>query len=355
MDLIHFLKEHTPRWLEGNGQYPEMVVSTRCRLARNLEVFPFPHMLDEKQRDEVWETVMDVVQGIPHMQEPRVFQVLELSELERAFLVERRLASVDLVRSMTRGTGGVVSSDETVSLMINEEDHLRLQVILPGFQLDEAWATLSELDRDMGSKVEYAYSGDFGFLTTHPSNLGLALRCSVLLHLPGIVLSRKLEAFARLLADRQLLLRGFYGEWSRALGNMFQVSSRRTLGVTEEDMLDEFRLAVIQILNMEKEAREELQKEHKTALEDKIYRSLAILKSARMITFQEASLHLSFLRLGVGLGLLLDLPVQVLNEMLMFGQPAHLQILYDHSMDSEERDVLRARYFRTKLTSLHLT
>jgi len=354
MDLIRILKERTPTWLEGNGQYPEMVVSTRCRLARNLEVFPFPHMLEEKQRDEVWDTVMDVVRGIPLFEEHWTYQVLELSELERAFLVERRLASVDLVRTMTSGTGGVVAPDERVSLMINEEDHLRLQVILPGFQLDKAWEILHTLDRDLGAKVEYAYSGDFGFLTTHPSNLGLAMRCSVLLHLPGIVLSRKLEAFARLLAEKQLLLRGFYGEWSRALGNMFQISSRKTLGLSEEDMLDAFRLAVIQILNMEKEAREELLKEHRTALEDKIFRSLAILKSARMIHFQEASLHLSFLRLGVGLGLLLDIPVQVLNEMLMFGQPAHLQILYDHTMDSEERDVLRARYFRTKLTATGL-
>ncbi len=347
MDFLEKLKEQTPRWLSAEGPYPETIVSTRVRVARNLEAFLFPPRAPEETLQEVWQIFQDVLKRL----DPTLifFENLTLSDPERVFLVERKLASPDLVRRLAPGVGGAFTPDECVSFLINEEDHLRLQVFVPAFRLEEAFSRALELDRTIGERLEYAFLGDFGFLTASLTNTGLGLRISVLAHLPGVVLARKVEEFVQLVRQSGLSVRGLYGEWSQARGNLFQISTAQTLNITEEDLLERFRLGVMRILQLEKKAREELWKDYRLALEDKIFRALAILKSARTISFDEAAIHLSFLRLGVGLGLLMDLPLSALNEMLLFSQVGHIQMILGGEENAEERDARRAAYLRTKV------
>ena len=197
--------------------------------------------------------------------------------------------------------------------------------------------------------MEYAFLGDFGFLTASLTNTGLAVRISVLAHLPGIVLAKKIQDFVEVVRKSGLSVRGLYGEWSQAKGNLFQIATAQTLNLSEEDLLERFRLGMSRILKLEKSAREELLSDYRLALEDKIYRALGVLKHARSISFDEAAIHLSFLRLGVGLGILMDLPLSALNEMLFFSQVAHLQMILGPTESVEERDARRATYLRTKL------
>lgn len=349
MDFLEKLKEQTPSWLSGEGAYPETILSTRVRVARNLEAFPFPPAASEDDLTRVWELLHDILPGSTGSDGLMFFENLTLSDLERMFLVERKLASPDLVRRTLPGVGGAFSPDERLSVMINEEDHLRIQVFRPALDMDGAFEEALSVDRVVGERVEYAFLGDFGFLTASLTNTGLALRLSVLAHLPGIVLAKKIQEFVDLVQQAGLSVRGFYGEWSQARGNLFQISTAQTLNLSEEELLERFRLGISRILKLEKSAREELLSGYRTALEDKIFRALGVLKHARSISFDEAAIHLSFLRLGVGLGLLMDLPLSALNEMLFFSQPAHLQMILGPTESVEERDTRRATYLRTKL------
>lgn len=346
MDFIERLKNQTPTWLSADGPYPETIVSTRVRIARNLESFLFPPAATESTVQEVWETTQRVLRGI--LPDAIFTEIITLSDLERAFLVERKLASPDLIRRLAPGVGCAFSTDETLSILINEEDHLRIQVFAPALRLNDAFNKAIELDRKIGGQLEYAFLGDFGFLTTSLTNTGLGLRISVLAHLPGIVLTRKVEEFVQIVQKSGLSVRGLYGEWSQARGNLFQVSTAQTLNISEEDLLERFRLSVVKILKLEKKARDELWKDYRVVLEDKVYRSLAILKNARTLSFEEAAIHLSFLRLGVGLGILMDLPLPVLNEILFFSQVGHIQMLMGEG-GRDEQDIHRAMYIRTKL------
>lgn len=352
MDFLEKLKEQTPSWLSAEGPYPETILSTRIRVARNLEAYTFPTVAGEDELSRVWELVHDILPGV--MGDLTFFENLTLSDLERHFLVERKLASPDLIRRTLPGVGGAFTPDERVSVLVNEEDHLRIQVFRPAFALDEAFQEALDLDRKIGDRVEYAFLGDFGFLTTSLTNTGLGLRISVLAHLPGIVLSKKIPEFVNIVQKGGLSVRGLYGEWSQARGNLFQISSAETLNRSEEELLERFRLGMSRILKLEKRAREELLNDYRLAVEDKIYRALGVLKHARSISFDEAAIHLSFLRLGVGLGLLMDLPLSALNEMLLFSQPAHLQMVLGPTESVEERDARRATYLRGKLSAYSL-
>ncbi len=347
MDFLEKLKEQTPSWLSAEGPYPETILSTRVRVARNLEAFPFPPVAREEDLSRTWELLHDVLPGVTG--ELIFFENLTLSDLERLFLVERKLASPDLVRRTLPGVGGAFHPDERLSVLINEEDHLRIQVFRPAFNLDEAFEEALSVDQRLGERVEYAFLGDFGFLTASLTNTGLGLRISVLAHLPGIVLGKKIQDFVDIVRKSGLSVRGLYGEWSQARGNLFQIATAQTLNLSEEDLLERFRLGMSRILKLEKTAREELLSDYRLALEDKIYRALGVLKHARSISFDEAAIHLSFLRLGVGLGILMDLPLSALNEMLFFSQVAHLQMILGPTESVEERDARRATYLRTKL------
>src|SRR5262249_46647754 len=271
-----------------------------------------------------------------------------LSILDRQFLVERQLISRELASA--EGPRGVaLGPHETVSLMVNEEDHLRLQVMRSGFTLDEAWQDIDKVDDLLEQRVNYAFSDEFGYLTACPTNVGTGMRSSVMLHLPALVLTKQIEKVFRALQKINLAVRGLYGEGSRASGDFYQISNQVTLGKSETTILTEIREVIPQIITYERQARQTLTRESRQALHDKVSRAFGTLRSATMMTSEETMDLLSSVRLGINLGLLEDITIPTVNQLFIQTQPAHLQKLMGGSLDGEERNAARARYLRSRL------
>jgi protein arginine kinase len=325
-----------------------MVISTRARVARNLRGFPFSLKEKPEDKKKVEELVLGALKTIPTFKEMTYISIGELGELDRTFLLERHLVSIDLLKDGSH-SGVAFRPDENLSVMVNEEDHLRLQSIRSGLNLDEVFEEILQASQELGRLLEFSFSEKYGYLTACPTNVGLGMRLSVLLHLPGVVYTKRVAQLFEKLRKRKVSVRGLYGEGSEIQGNIFQVSSRATLGVGEKELLVGFKETVEEVINFEKEARNTLLKEMKELVEDRIYRSLATLQNARVLTFRETAEHTSAVRLGVGLGMLLDIKTKTLNELLLFSQPAHLQKMLGKVMNSKERDIRRASYVRAKL------
>jgi protein arginine kinase len=342
--------ERAPEWLSGSGELPELVISSRARIARNLAGHRFSTRASDVEKEAVGLELQEVLRGLDAFEDSAILDMSSLTELDRSFVVERHLATFNLLQD-GEASAVIVAPKEEKSAMLNEEDHLRLQVIRSGFSLEEATGDVLEISRALGERVTFAYKESIGYLTACPSNVGTGLRLSVLLHLPGIVYSRDVESLLTELSKSNVVVRGFYGEGSNIQGNIFQVSSRISLGVTEEEILKGFKQAVERILDHERGARERLLQDSREVVEDKIQRSLALLERARLISFKEAAEFSSAVRLGVGLGILLDYRIRTLNELLLFAQPAHLQKLFSKKMEQRERDEKRASYIKTKLKS----
>jgi len=233
--------------------------------------------------------------------------------------------------------------------MVNEEDHLRLQVMRSGFALDEAWQYIDKVDDLLEQRVSYAFSEEFGYLTACPTNVGTGMRSSVMLHLPALVLTKQIEKVFRALQKINLAVRGLYGEGSRASGDFYQISNQVTLGKSETQILNEIREVIPQIITYERQARAALLRESRQALQDRVSRALGTLCSATMMTSEETMDLLSSVRLGVNLQLLDDITILTVNELFIHTQPAHLQKLMGSLLDGEERNAARARYLRTRL------
>jgi len=345
---IDNLIERSPYWLSGEGNLPELVLSSRVRLARNLEAYPFPRRCSKEDKLKIKEEISSAVRQLRLMKDAILLDISSLSELDKKFLIERHLVSLDLARN-GEGGGVLVTPDEVLSIAINEEDHLRIQAITPGLSLDDALERAVTLDEEMGKLLDYAYSKRFGFLTSCPTNTGTGLRFSALLHLPGIVYTKQVDEFLNTLKKVRITVRGLYGEGSKVLGNIFQVSSAISLGISEEETLKSFMEVVNLTVEFEKKARSLLMEKMRSVMEDRIYRSYALLENAKLLSFDETAEYTSAVRLGVGIGVFLDMKVKTLNELLLFSQPAHIQKIFGKSMSSTERDEKRASYARTKL------
>jgi len=345
------LIEKPPYWLSGKGKYPEMVLSTRVRIARNLRKFPFNAKSSAPDREEILSIVKDVLDSLNVVKSPVFLKMDDLSKQDREFLIERHLATYDLIKDPA-GRGVYFSEDETISIMINEEDHLRISVILPGYNPDEAFAKALEIEKKLGNVLDFAYMEPFGFLTSCPTNTGLGIRLSVLMHIPGVIINKQLKSLAENLGMVRATIRGLYGEGSDIIGNIFQISSTLTLGISEEELLERFKEVIDSVIELEKEAREEIFKKLRELIEDRTFRALAILQNARLLSFKEAAEHFSALRLGLAYGLILDYSVKTLNELLFYSQPVHIQKLIGKELSSAERDKFRASYVKTKLSSV---
>ncbi len=342
------LVERTPQWLSGEGKYPEMVISSRARIARNLADFPFNERMTNQDRWKVLDLVKEAAFSLPEFENACYFEIEKLSDIDKAFLAERHLISLDMLKD-GMGRAVIISRDQDISLMINEEDHIRLQVFAPGLNLKETYEKILKIDEKLGRILKFAYSPRYGFLTSCPTNTGTGLRFSVLLHLAGIVYAKQVEALLRNLRKVRVSVRGLYGEGTTVEGNIFQLSSLLSLGVSEEEILKGFEEVVNITLDLERKAREILMENMRELLEDKIQRSLAILSSARLLSFRETAECVSAIRLGIGVGSIYDIKIRTLNELLLFAQPAHLQKLFGKEMEAKERDVKRASYVKTKL------
>ena len=335
-------------WLRGGGPESDIVISSRIRLARNLAAFPFSNRASSHQKAEIESSLRERLPKLELNPNLNYIHLPGLSPLDRQFLVERQLVSRELANA--DGPRGVaLGAHETISVMVNEEDHLRLQVMRSGFTLDEAWQDIDRLDDLIEQKISYAFSEEFGYLTACPTNVGTGMRASVMLHLPALVLTKQIEKVFRALQKINLAVRGLYGEGSRASGDFYQISNQVTLGKSETTILSEIREVIPQIITYERQARQTLTRESRQALHDRVSRAFGTLCSATMMTSEETMDLLSSVRLGINLGLLEDITIPTVNQLFIQTQPAHLQKLMGTALDGEERNAARARYLRQRL------
>ena len=344
------LSSQAGEWLRGQGPMSDVVISSRVRLARNLAGFPFLIRASEPQRTEVIDLVKGAIDHTAAGKRLIYMPVNDISELDRQLLVERHLIS----RQLAEGEGSrglAISREETESVMINEEDHLRVQVLRSGLQLEECWRRISELDDQLGRELEFAFDAKLGYLTACPTNVGTGMRVSVMLHLPALRMTEELQKVFRASKEMHLAIRGLFGEGTEATGDFFQISNQTTLGRNEEDLVAQFANAVIpQIVDYEHRAREALADQKGIGLDDKVHRALGVLQSARVITSEEALFLLSHVRLGVNMKRIRNLPIQTVNELFLLTQPAHLQKLQGRLLDDESRRIARANYIRSRLS-----
>jgi protein arginine kinase len=338
-------------WTSGSGPDADIVISTRIRLARNVAGVPFPHLLTDEGLKRV---IADVAQATKAVNASggwgafSIHRLHELSTLDRQVLVEKHLVSPHHV-SEPRGRAVVVSDDERVSIMVNEEDHLRLQCLFPGLQLEEAWVMASGLDDLYERELSYAFSGARGYLTCCPTNVGTGLRASVMLHLPALVVTEGAGRFLSAVNKLGLVVRGLYGEGTQAAGNLFQISNQVTLGHSEEEVVRNLMGIAKQVVEQERRARHGLLSESKHQVLDRTGRAYGILANAYVMSSEEALRLWSDVRLGIDLELLPPVPRAALNELIVSTRPAFLQRMAGKPLDAGQRDILRADVIRKTL------
>jgi protein arginine kinase len=344
-DLIN----QTCEWLKGTGPNSNIVISSRIRLARNLKRIPFSHWANKKQKEEVLRRVKEAVTSTNYTKGALLLYMADLNNLDKQFLIERHLISKE--HALRANHKAVVIGDrEILSIMVNEEDHLRTQVMQSGFNLDEAWQIIKRIDEEFEKKLDFAYSADWGYLTACPTNTGTALRASVMLHLPALVMTKQINKVLQAITKLNLTARGFYGEGTEASGNFFQISNQVTLGHSEEDILDNIERIIKQVIGHEENARKALFEQDRARIEDRIWRAFATLKNAHIITSKEAIDLFSSVRVGVDMGILKgSLDVQTINRIFILMQPAHLQKIEGKALSAQERDVKRAELVRKEL------
>jgi len=347
-DLLPNLGE----WLRGTGADSDVVVSTRIRLARNLADAPFTTRANLAQKAEIENRVRDAVLKSALAGELEYISVLEMVPLDRQFLVERQLISRELATALDGPRGVAFDAKESISVMVNEEDHLRIQVMRSGLALDEAWEQIDAVDNALESRLSFAFHDRFGYLTACPTNVGTGMRASVMLHLPALGITKQIEKVFRALQKINLVVRGLYGEGSRASGDLYQISNQVTLGKAETRLLGEIREVITMILTYERQARQALIKERRQAEQDRVARAIGTLGSATMITAEETMELLSAVRLGIHLHLLDDLPPTTVNQLFIHTQAAHLQKLTGKHLEPEDRNTERAKYLRNRLRDL---
>ncbi len=340
-------------WLDASGDHSEIVLSTRVRIARNLQGHAFGPRARVNDREAVLKQMRATTGKIEFLSPSTFIDVPDMGARTRRILLERRIVSKDLLGDggPGRGTAVVLSVREPLSIMVNEEDHLRLQGLMSGLRLQEAWKLVDRLDEDLGRELAYAYHHEFGFLTSCPTNVGTGMRASVLMHLPGLVLTKEISKVLHGLSQVGLTFRGLYGEGSEVVGNFFQVSNQTTLGKTEEDLVDHLDKIVRQVIHYESHARQVLLRDARQVTEDKIWRAYGLLRYARSLTFEELTNLLSGVRLGASLKLLPDLRVYTLNKLMIFTQSAHLEQAAGRDLPPSESDAHRAAYVRRVLAT----
>jgi protein arginine kinase len=342
------LARSSGEWLRGSGPESDIVISSRIRLARNLADYPFISRANPTDRADIERTLRSRILGIEKSEEVLYIDVSKLPGLDRQFLVERQLISREHAES--EGARGVcIHKAEQFAVMINEEDHLRLQVMHSGLDLASAWEQINRIDDLIEEHVTYAYNERLGYLTACPTNVGTGMRVSVMLHLPALVITRQIDKVFRSLQKINLAVRGLYGEGSQAMGDFYQISNQVTLGRTEADLVKQVGDVVPVIIEYERQARDLLLRESHKTLHDRVSRAYGILRTAQTISSEETMHLLSSVRMGINLGLIENLAIPKINELFIYTQPAHLQKLRGIELDTADRNIERARYLRRHL------
>ncbi len=349
-DLLSFLI--TPaEAAQQHGPHDRIVMSSRVRLARNLRAASFPGWAKKPERVRILETVQPAVSSLPEMADSFAEAMDNFTALDKQILVERHLISREHAAKNV-GSGLVLNRAETFSVMINEEDHLRMQALRPGFQIREAWTALDRMDSALEKKLEYAFDNELGYLTACPTNLGTGIRVSAMLHLPGLVLSEQINPIIQSVNKLGLAVRGLYGEGTEALGNVFQVSNQMTLGESETVIVERLEKVVSQIIEHEENARAKLLEQKTKVVFNHIGRAYGVLANAHSISSKETMNLLSLLRLGVDLNLFPNTNRALVDELFLTTQPAHLQKQQSDKLSAEERDLIRADMVREQLKNV---
>jgi protein arginine kinase len=343
-------------WLEGSGPHSDIVLSTRVRLARNLQAHAFAPRIRDAERVQILDQVRQVAERHTALQGGISLDLNALSPLSRRILHERHLISRELAGAETGeaphpGAGLILGPRDTLGVMVNEEDHLRLQALFSGLCLSLAYQRVDRLDEELGDQLPYAYHQEFGFLTSCPTNVGTGLRASILVHLPGLVLTKEIGKVLQGISQVGLTFRGLYGEGSEVVGNFFQISNQTTLGKGEEDLLEHLEKIVAQVIHLEQQARQVLMRDAPAVIEDKIWRAYGLLRYARALSFEEVMNLLSGVRLGLSTNILNGLRVYTLNKIMIYAQTAHLEQAAGRALNEAESDLHRATYVRRVLAA----
>lgn len=337
------------KWMAQDGPDGEIVLSSRVRLARNIREVPFPYLATDSQAGAVAEQVKNAGDSLAEqIGEMQFFQIKDIQPLQRQVLVEKHLISPLLIKE-PHNSAVLLREDEAVSIMVNEEDHLRIQCLLPGLQLEQALHEANRFDDFLEQKLDYAYDEQWGYLTTCPTNVGTGLRASVMTHLPALVLTKQINRVLSAIAQVGLAVRGLYGEGSEIVGNLVQISNQITLGQSDEEIVKNLYGVTRQIVEQEAQARQILLNEGRDRIADRVNRAYGVLSYARLMSSQEAMQLLSDVRLGIDLGLINEVPGQILKELMVLLQPACLQTEAGRELSSMERDRERARLIRMRL------
>ena len=350
LSLEHFLNQALSSWMNVEGPDSDIVLSSRIRLARNMDQYKYPYAFSNEEAGEIIQTIKNRVEEGPllKMGEMDLLIMDNIKPLQKRVLVEKHLISPNLAEASKHGAC-LLSENEEVSIMINEEDHIRIQCLFPGLQLQEALNTANEVDDWIEERVDYAFDETVGYLTSCPTNVGTGLRASVMMHLPGLVLTQQINRIILAINQLGLVVRGIYGEGSEALGNVFQVSNQITLGKSEEDIVEDLISVVSQIVSQERSVRESLAKTSNIQLEDRVYRSLGVLSNSRIIETKEAAKCLSDVGLGIDMGYIKNISRNILNELMILIQPGFLQQYAGGPLRQNERDIRRATLIRERL------
>jgi len=348
--ILQNLKESTAEWANGQGPLSDIVISSRIRLARNVEGIPFSPRAEKAELKNIFELSRQVIEEGSLFKDSNLLLLDELTPLESQFLVEKHLISIYHAREKRLYRGCVFNQKETLSIMINEEDHFRIQYLLSGLQLNNIWKLINEIDNEIEKKIVYAFSEKEGYLTSCPTNVGTGMRASIMLHLPALAMVNGINDILKAISKIGYVVRGFYGEGTEVMGNLFQVSNQITLGLSEEEIIDNLEKVNQQIISKEQKVRKELLSNSKSQLEDQAWRASGILSSARIISSAEAMELLSKLRFGVELGIIPHPNLATLNKLMLLIQPAYLQMLAGKDLDPFSRDLQRAVLIRKKIS-----
>ncbi|MHA6253381.1 protein arginine kinase [Oceanobacillus sp. CAU 1775] len=349
MTLEHFIDEALSPWMREEGSDNDIVLSSRIRLARNFADMTYPILGNETELTKVNEFMKEAYAGQSFDQHKdfKYISMEDLSPIEKRMLIEKHLISPNLENFHESAV--LISENEQVSIMINEEDHLRIQLYFPGYQLTEGLEKAFELDDWIEEKVNYAFDEKAGYLTSCPTNVGTGMRASVMLHLPALVFTKQVNRMIPVINRLGLVVRGIYGEGSESLGNIFQVSNQITLGKSENDIVHDLESIVKQLLEQERLARRYIVNNLGLSLEDRIYRAYGVLQHSRIIDSTEAAKCISSVRLGIDLGIIENISKNILNELMVLTQPGFLQHYANKKLTARERDIFRATLIRERI------
>lgn len=352
---LNTLDEFGLAWLEPSGPHSDVVLSTRVRLARNLQGHAFGSRLGSGEREQIYERARQAVDLGSLLRSGATLELAALPKLARQVLLERHLISREMAGEATGGPPAgaalILAPGERLGIMVNEEDHLRLQALLSGLRLQEAYQLVDDLDEELGRELPFAYHPEFGYLTSCPTNVGTGLRASIFVHLPGLVLTKEIGKVLQGIGQVGLTFRGLYGEGSEVVGNFFQISNQTTLGKSEEDLIDHLQEITSRVIEYEMTARSVLLRDAPAVIEDKIWRAYGLLRYARSLGFEEVMNLLSGVRLGVSVKLLPGPSVYTLNKIMIYAQAAHLEQDAGRALSEAESDLHRAAYVRRILAT----